>query len=647
MPGGSFGVDAFFVLSGLLITSLLLAERHRTGRIDLRRFWAGRARRLLPALLLLLAAIAVYAATLAEPADRAGLRTDGLSALLYVANWHFAFSGQGYFAAFETQSPILHLWSLGVEEQFYLIWPLAVAALCLVRKGRRAVLLAAALGTAASTAALVVLNARHAEVSRLYYGTDTRAFTLLTGAGLAALLASGGRTRRRPWVSGRHARRLWALTGLVAAAGVGFAFARVDGQTPALYQGGFLVFALAAALVLASVLLAPRGPVARLLALAPLVALGRISYGLYLWHWPLFSVLSAQRTGLHGFALLATRLAATLTAAAASYLLVETPIRHGRRMLARPRFPRGLVAVTATVVTALALILATGRPPAAEPSYSDITSLAQRVQADNARRLAALQAAHPAAPTAPATAAGRLTPLLPPEEPERVLLMGDSLVFTLGMAMADRPALWRMDMLNSALIGCGLVQGQPAGAGDRSPAELSYCNSWPQRYQFLVDAFRPDVAVLLTGRWESLDWVIHGQRMSLGDPRYDQLVAGALDRAIDILTSRGAHVLLLTAPCYQRPERPDGSRWPEDSVSRVQRFNDLLRQALERHRGRAQLFDLYHWMCPRDSWQRWVDGYPVRSADGLHFDAAGGALLADRLLPVIRKVAGLRPTPGS
>jgi hypothetical protein len=223
--------------------------------------------------------------------------------------------------------------------------------------------------------------------------------------------------------------------------------------------------------------------------------------------------------------------------------------------------------------------------------------------------------------------------------------MGDSLVFSLGMALGGRTASWRMDMLNSAMIGCGLVQGQPAGDSDRSPAPLSYCDSWPKRYQMLVNAFRPHVAVLLTGRWESLDWVINGQRMSLGDPRYDQTVAAALDRAIDILTSRGAHVLALTAPCYQRPERPDGGLWPEDNVSRVQHFNDLLRQAIDRHRGRAELFDLYRWMCPHDAWQRYVDGYPVRSTDGLHFDAAGGDLLASRLLPAIRKAAGLSPNP--
>ena len=643
LPGGSFGVDSFCVLSGLLITSLLLAERHRTGRIDLRRFWGRRARRLLPALLLLLLALAVYAATLAEPADRARLRTDGLSALLYVANWHFAFSGQGYFAAFETQSPMLHLWSLSVEEQFYLIWPFLVAALFLVvRNGRRAVVAAAILGTAASTATLVILNARHGDPSRLYYGTDTRAFTLLIGAGLAAMLASGGRKRRRVWLSSRHARWVWALAGLAGAAGMGWAFARVDGQTPVLYQGGFLLFELAAAVVLASVLLAPRAPLARLLAVVPLVAIGRLSYGLYLWHWPLFGVLTAQRTGLQGAALLGMRFAATFAVATASYFLVEKPIRRGR-LLPRPRFTRSIVAITATVLTAFALIMATGRPPGAQASHGDITVVAQRVAADTARRIAALRAAHPAAPAA---TTGHRAPLLPPQEPERVLLMGDSLVFSLGMALGDRPTWWRMDMINSALIGCGLVQGQPAGAGDRSPAALSHCNTWPQRYQFLVDAFHPHVAVLLTGRWESLDWIINGQRMSLGNPRYDQMVADALDRAINILTSRGAHVLLLTAPCYQRPERADGSPWPEDKVSRVRHFNDLLRLAAQRHHDRAQLYDLYHWMCPNDVWQRRVDGYSVRSPDGLHFDDAGGALFASRLLPVIRKIAGLRPTPG-
>ncbi|MGZ4619469.1 MAG: acyltransferase family protein, partial [Frankiaceae bacterium] len=138
LPGGLLGVDVFFVLSGFLITSLLLAEWGHRGRVDLPRFWLRRARRLVPALLLVLLAVAVYSLLAAQPEQRAALRGDGLSTLAYVANWHFAFTGQGYFDSFAAPSPLLHMWSLAVEEQFYLLWPLiTILVVCWTRRGPR------------------------------------------------------------------------------------------------------------------------------------------------------------------------------------------------------------------------------------------------------------------------------------------------------------------------------------------------------------------------------------------------------------------------------------------------------------------------------------------------------------------------------
>ena len=203
--GGFLGVDAFFVLSGYLITSLLLAEWEQTGRIALGRFWGRRARRLLPALLLMVAVVTLGARTLLPPEEVRLLRGDGLAALFYVANWRMILRGGDYFAQTASPSPLEHTWSLGIEEQFYLVWPLLMAGLLagtLAVAARRAALAHAivlcAIGAAASTVLLATLY-RSDDPGRAYYGTDTRGASLLVGAGLAVLLA-----RRWPDGDGRR-----------------------------------------------------------------------------------------------------------------------------------------------------------------------------------------------------------------------------------------------------------------------------------------------------------------------------------------------------------------------------------------------------------------------------------------------------------
>ena len=186
VDGGLLGVDVFFVLSGFLITSLLCGEYLARGTIRLGHFWAGRARRLLPGLFLLLLGVALYAWVFRNTLDVSSIRGDALATLLYVANWHFVFSGQGYFTQSTTPSPLLPMWSLGVEEQYYLIWPL-VTLFILRRGGTRWVAWVAGVAAAASTLLMASMYLAGSSIDRLYYGTDTRVQALLVGSVLGAL----------------------------------------------------------------------------------------------------------------------------------------------------------------------------------------------------------------------------------------------------------------------------------------------------------------------------------------------------------------------------------------------------------------------------------------------------------------------------
>jgi peptidoglycan/LPS O-acetylase OafA/YrhL len=328
--GGYLPLTAFFVLSGFLITSLLLLERQRSGAIRLGAFWARRARRLVPAALLALALIAVYTAAIDRPVP--GLRGDVFSALGWVTNWRFIFAKRSYTDLFGDPSPLQHFWSLAVEEQFYLFLPLFAVGTLLLARGRRWLFATLTVGViAASTITMRLLYEPGKAPLRAYFGTDTRAAELMVGVLLAIVLIGPQGLRRF-----RGGARVLVDIAGVAALGVSvwlwFATREYD---PSLYRGGLLgIAALAAIIVTAGT--QERTIVTRMLSLPPLAALGRISYGVYLFHWPLFLWINEDRTGLEGNLLFAVRCAATLGLAMASYHLLELPIRGNRRP-PRPR----------------------------------------------------------------------------------------------------------------------------------------------------------------------------------------------------------------------------------------------------------------------------------------------------------------------
>ncbi|MEU4215658.1 acyltransferase family protein [Actinoplanes sp. NPDC026623] len=620
LGGGFLGVDAFFVLSGFLITSLLLAEQQRSGRIDLPAFWARRARRLLPALLLVLAVVVVIGHWTLPAEELPALRLDVLAAIAYVANWRMLSRGGGYFAETAGPSAVQHTWSLGIEEQFYLCWPLLVVALLvLARRHGRAVLLVVCGAGAAGSALAAARLFEAAGVDRAYYGTDTRAMALLAGAALAVALT--GRTAdTETWpMTGR-------LLGVLAGAGAGvtgWLWVNADGADPWLYPGGFAAAALAVVAVLAHAVMCPRSPTARLLAVAPLVWLGRISYGVYLWHWPLFQWLNAERVDLTGPGLLAARCGATLAVATASYLLVEQPLRHARwshRPALTPTVAGGAMAATAVLA-----VLATVPPPVPPNPAIDL---------DQALAVPTAEARTRAPRTVATTPPPMRRPGRRPGAKPRISIFGDSVAWTLGTYL---PPQTKLDVETRGVQGCGIARLPEIRYIGFAHTNYPGCDTWDRRWRRNVRADDPDVAVILLDRWELMDRKLNGRYRHVGQPDYDTYLRKELDLAIDIVTAQGALPVLLTAPYTRRAERPDGGLWPEDQPQRADSWNALLREAAKRHD--AVVLDLNRRVCP-DGKFTWRAGEVRIRSDGLHFTPDGVRRhIAPWLLPQLARLA--------
>jgi peptidoglycan/LPS O-acetylase OafA/YrhL len=380
LPGGFLGVEVFFVISGFLITRSLLEEWQRTGTISLRGFWLRRARRLLPALFLLLAAVMTYA-FLFEAEALSSLRVDVLAALGYVTNWQLILDHESYFESFQKPSMLRHLWSLAVEEQFYIVWPVILAA-GLRFGSKRLLLIFLIVCIAASALAMAVLYNPGGDASRVYYGTDTRASGLLCGAALAFCINSRA-TFSRGWSIGIN------LLGVLSLALLGAIALSLHDDQSALYKGGFLLAGLATIAMLLP--LTRPGPLSGLLGCAPLRWLGQRSYGIYLWHWPVSLLTWPSEASL---ATVGTQLFATVALATVSYELVERPVRtgaisralgdvHAWPELSLPR-RAGLMVAGTCLAVALPSLVGVGllaKTPEA-PAYLKLESLRLRTEVD-------------------------------------------------------------------------------------------------------------------------------------------------------------------------------------------------------------------------------------------------------------------------
>jgi peptidoglycan/LPS O-acetylase OafA/YrhL len=426
MPGGFLGVDVFFAISGYLITSLLLREFRRGGHVRLGRFWLRRARRLLPAVGVLIA-VTMIAAAILEPDRIEQLRGDAIASLAYFANWHFVLGHQSYFEGFQRPSLLTHLWSLSVEEQFYLFWPLAFAAgMKLFGRGR--LLLGVVAGALASVALAWILFDPGHDASRVYYGTDTHAVGLLAGVGLALVWSPIELRRRR---TGPLVGPVLDVAGVLALAYIVLSFLHVHDYDLALWHGGYLWLALVTALLLA-VLAHPASRLGGMLGRAPVLWLGLRSYSFYLWHYP---VLMLTRPGLdvslpRGI-LVPLQLLAVLALADLSYRFVELPFRGQAKLPALPdnwlRVARPALLVGTLTIVALVgwsgFFSKNSGPPASAAS----TATAATVRAD----LREEEGGDPSPERRPGEGS-------PPSSPPRIVALGDSVMIGAAEKLAVR-----------------------------------------------------------------------------------------------------------------------------------------------------------------------------------------------------------------
>lgn len=604
MSGGFLGVEVFFVLSGYLITSILVTEVQRTGRIGLVGFWGRRARRLLPALVVMITVVALLAPRFLPPVEVWMLRDDGLATLFYTANWRMIWQGEDYFSQTAAPSPLEHTWSLGIEEQFYLLWPVVLVAVLTARGSLRALLAVCLGGFALSTVALAALH--HAvDPSRSYYGTDTRAAALLLGAALATWLSMRGADELTP----RRRRCLSTLTA-VALGGLAYALTQASGGSPLLYRGGLAAVAAAVVVVLAHVALVPRGAPARVLSLAPLVGLGLISYGVYLWHWPVFLAATAGRTGHDGWTLFAIRVTATVAVATASYALVERPIRRGVRWR-RPQvaLPVGLAAVAG----AASVVLAATAVPAATQAQIEAP------QRDGLDQVTAPVREAESGPPSRGRSAAAPARRVRPGERVIVDVFGDSVAWSLVAYLPEHPDL---DVRDRTSLGCGITTTAPYRYfGQVYRGVMPKCRAWEQRWRRAVTADDPHVALVLVGRWETMDRVLDGRWVHLGNPAYDEHLRRRLARSVEIAGARGAQVLLATEPYNRRGEQLDGSLFPEDLPERVTRWNAIVQEVAAAH-PRVGVLHFGARVSPEGRYTSTAGGVQIR-ADGLHLAPEG------------------------
>jgi len=601
LTGGYLGVDLFFVLSGFLITGLLIKEYRTKSDIRLGQFWVRRVRRLMPALLALLIGVCLWAAIVSDPVSLGRIRSDGIATLFYVANWNTIFAGHSYWELFAAPSPLEHTWSLAIEEQFYLIWPIVLWALFKFTKASLKTLLWLCLGLALVSEVVLQIVYTPENSSRAYQGTDTRGVAILLGAALATALSIWGPVR------GKTPRLVLEISAALAFVALLVCWFTIDGQSDFLYRGGFLIAELLVLVILMNAVHPEPGVFSKVMGFAPFVGLGLISYGVYLYHVPIFQVLSADRVGLDGWPLTAVQIAATIAVAVGSYFILEQPIR--RNGLPQ-RFPARFVVPAVLALTMIVIFLSTSAG-----SETDDLAAAGGVKAETSFA------------NAPATA-------------QKVLFQGDSVGFSLGVesAAATEGKKDAAVVATRALAGCSIFA---AGYNSRASDKHDERNPLACQATWAADAaeLKPDVSVILIGGVTKSDVQVNGEWAAPCSPKWDEAVRASLKPGIESLAQNSKHVVLLTVPHYVSWGTPEGKEW-------VDCANVTMRKVAEEN-PTVTLLDFDAYVCPGGDCQQYdAAGEKVRP-DGLHFKGPGGLASAQWVLDNLPNDSGAAPKPST
>lgn len=514
--GGFLGVDLFFVLSGFLITSILLRlPSDRPLRSHLAHFYLRRTRRLLPALTLLLIAVSAWAAFIAIPEQLTNLRQQGLGTIFYVSNWVFMAEDVTYFEAFTDPSPLQHTWSLAIEEQFYLVWPLLLLVL-LVRRVPRLWLVMATTVIALGSAILMWVTASSGALNDAYLGTFSRIHELLIGA-LAAMLISGLALSRS---QGRHRAAspvVVTVTVLASSAVIAASMVLLTPEGTAYYEGGSVLFSVVVATLIV-VLVRYRPDGGFILGNPVMRWIGAISYGLYLWHWPIIVWLTPATTPFNGLALDAVRLLVMFAASALSFYAIEQPIRRG----GWPRVPISTrawwIAVPVSMaVTAGLMIASTG---AATAGAQEPESQAKVAAADHL------------------LGTGN-------NDDRTLLITGDSVPKELMGALDDAAAQRDVSIIPLAFGGCsvvGLFQVEDDGSGFTWSRR---CTDAPRLQDDALVEYSPDTVVWFSNRERYGVRVGDDEILAAGSPEHRARLEAEIEARARALTTTGAELVIV------------------------------------------------------------------------------------------------------
>ncbi|MCF6194575.1 MAG: acyltransferase, partial [Kangiellaceae bacterium] len=567
LEGGFLGVDLFFVLSGYLITSLLIHEKKSHGQNFLPAFWLRRARRLLPALMLFLVVTGGIIQWNNDSANFMRVRNDILATLFYVANWRSIFAETDYWSLFSSPSPLSHTWSLAIEEQFYLLWPFVVAWSFSFSKAPFILLRnIAIIGVVLSVSWFSYLYSQNNEnLSRVYFGTDTRIFSILGGSALSVHQAYSKRfTTKIGIVSNGITWMIW-----ISVSYLFMAWLFLSGTNPLLYQGGLFLSSLAVIIILVSITQNKSPLLSNILLFSPLRMIGQISYGLYLWHYPLFIFVEQNYSTLTPSLSNALKLAITFSIAIVSYLFLEAPIRKQKSS----RRTNQLLLIFATTCIVGEIYFLSSRAINL-PLQADFASV--KVTQEESNKVV------------------------------RTLVVGDSIAVNMALGLSDSSAVKENSLRFSGTVACGILGNIEVKRHDGNSVLISTCSQVNANWKNSIIWFNPDIVILMYGG-PMTDRLIDGVWSHPCERNFDDVYRDQLSSTIDLLSSTGANIVIPTIAYSLVKEDTNYSLH-----QRLDCINDIFRTLSEADE-RVSVLELARFVCPSHFCRKEIDGVILRN----------------------------------